>query len=32
MGTFSGEARDRQSPVDLAKLGKDISMSLLTQD
>ena len=28
---FSGHARDRPNPDDLAKLGKDISMSYLTQ-
>ena len=30
-GASSGHARDRQNPIDLAKLGKDISMSNLTQ-
>ena len=30
-GAFSGHARGRQSPVDLANLRKDISMSYLTQ-
>ena len=31
-GAFSGHARDRQNPVDLAKLAADIPVPYLTQD